>query len=108
EDEARLSAQGVLFGDPDAEGLVVDLGGASMEFCPVRCGRPGRGITTPLGPLRFGSLPDGTERARALADEVLAPLGARFAASTDRLYLVGGSWRTFGRVQIHRANHPLR
>ena len=47
-DEARLAAQGVLFGDPSAAGLVIDLGGASMELCPVNAVGPGRGVTTPL------------------------------------------------------------
>ena len=107
EDEARLSAQGVLFGDPRAEGLVIDLGGASMEFCPVGGGRPGRGVTTPLGPQRLGSLGEGTAAARALVDAELGPLAVRFGAEAGRLYLVGGAWRTFGRVQIHRSDHPL-
>ncbi|MEQ9529888.1 MAG: exopolyphosphatase, partial [Parvibaculaceae bacterium] len=34
-DEARLSAQGVLSGIPEADGLVGDLGGGSLELVPV-------------------------------------------------------------------------
>lgn len=108
EDEARLSAQGVLFGDPAADGLVVDLGGASMEFCEVGRGRTGIGVTTPLGPQRLGDLADGTDRARAIIDREMAPMAGRFGRATERLYLVGGAWRTLGRVQIHRAGHPLQ
>ncbi len=108
EDEARLAAQGVLFGDPAARGLVVDLGGASMELCPVGRGRTARGVTTPLGPQRLGDLSKGTEKARALIDKALAPLAAGFARTSERLYLVGGAWRTLGRVEINRTAHPLR
>src|SRR5690625_2037170 len=108
EDEARLSAQGVLFGDPVAEGLVVDLGGASMEFCPVARRRTGRGMTTPLGPLRLGSLKHGKRKIRERIDEELGAISGSYADSGRRLYLVGGSWRSVGRAQIHRSDHPLR
>jgi exopolyphosphatase/guanosine-5'-triphosphate,3'-diphosphate pyrophosphatase len=108
EDEARLAAQGVLFGNPAARGLVVDLGGASMELCPVGRGRTGRGVTTPLGPQRLGDLSRGTEKVRAAIDRALQPLVGSFARSCERLYLVGGAWRTLGRVEIDRTAHPLR
>src|SRR5260370_10164602 len=57
-EEARLSAAGVLAGIPEAAGLVVDLGGGSVELIRVRAGGPslagetgeiGRGVTLPLG-----------------------------------------------------------
>jgi exopolyphosphatase / guanosine-5'-triphosphate,3'-diphosphate pyrophosphatase len=108
EDEARLSAQGVLFGDPGAHGLVVDLGGASLEFCPIGSGKTGRGVTTPLGPQRLGDLSKGIDRARAIIDREMAPLAGYFGRATGRLHLVGGAWRTLGRVQIHRSGHPLQ
>lgn len=106
EEEAELAALGVLFGDPAAEGVVVDLGGASLEICPVAEGRPGQGISTPLGPQRLGPI-DKPTKTRTLIDRVLKPLRPRFAPVARRLYLVGGAWRAFGRVQIDRAEHPL-
>ena len=42
EEEARLSAQGVLLGWPGAEGLVCDIGGSSMELAELT-GRQGGG-----------------------------------------------------------------
>lgn len=41
-EEARLSAQGVLLGWPEAEGLVCDIGGNSMELAEVSGGKVGR------------------------------------------------------------------
>ncbi len=105
-DEARLAAQGVLFGDPAAAGLVIDLGGASMELCPVHSGAPGRGVSTALGPQRLGDLTDIKASRREIAD-ALAEYTQRFAGSAHRLYLVGGAWRAFGRVHIERTRHPL-
>ena len=106
EDEARLAAQGVLFGDPQARGLVMDLGGASLELCPVRQGKPGQGVTTPLGPQR---MPDPTDREAVLerVRKTLTPYRKRYAKAGQRLYLVGGAWRALGRVQINWSDHPL-
>ena len=103
QDEARLAAQGVLFGAPRAHGLVVDLGGASMELCPVRHGRVGSGISTPLGPLRLRFAQDPAAAIHAELD----PYRERFTEPAKRLYLVGGSWRALGRVVIERTGHPL-
>ena len=41
EEEARLSAQGVLLGWPGAFGLVCDIGGSSMELAEISGGRVG-------------------------------------------------------------------
>ncbi|MEM7056735.1 MAG: Ppx/GppA family phosphatase [Pseudomonadota bacterium] len=104
-DEARYAALGVLFGDPAAEGLVLDLGGASMEFCPVANGKPGTGISTPLGPQRIEA--PTPHAARRAMDAILSEVAPDFADTSQRLYLVGGAWRALGRVQIDRVNHPM-
>ena len=43
EEEARLAAEGVLAGIPDADGLVADLGGGSLDMVTVSDGRTGDG-----------------------------------------------------------------
>lgn len=53
EEEARLSAQGVLLGWPRASGLVCDIGGSSMELAHIEEGQIGPCRTTALGPLRL-------------------------------------------------------
>ncbi len=81
EDEARLAAQGVLMGWPDAEGVVADLGGASMELARVGNGVVTGGMTLPLGPLRLAGLKDAAaqdaeiERALEGAGEILGAPG---------------------------------
>jgi exopolyphosphatase/guanosine-5'-triphosphate,3'-diphosphate pyrophosphatase len=105
-DEARLSAQGVIFGEPDARGVVVDLGGGSLELCRIADGKPGPGVTTPLGPLRLMA-----SRSASLDADIGACFSAltdRFALDGGRLYLVGGAWRALARAQIQRIGYPLR
>ena len=106
-DEARFAALGVLFGEPHAEGVVVDLGGASLELCRVAGGAPGLGVTTPLGPLRLVA----AKRKKAFETEIarcLDGLKGDFALNGGRLYLVGGSWRALARAEIERSGYPLR
>ncbi|MFQ5567033.1 MAG: exopolyphosphatase, partial [Paracoccaceae bacterium] len=99
-DEARLGAQGVIFGDPAAAGVVADLGGASLELCRFADGRPGPGVTTPLGPLRLGA---GEDVAACLDG-----LSGGFRLDGGRLYLVGGAWRALARAHMERIDYPLR
>lgn len=106
-DEARLAAQGVLFGNPHAEGVVVDLGGASLELCRVGGGRVGPGVSAPLGPLRLMSAgPEGLSDAQIATE--LAALSGRFGVPGGRVYLVGGAWRALARAQMERTDYPLK
>ena len=73
--EARYAALGVLTGIPEANGIVGDLGGGSLELVEIIDGEIGDGVTLPLGSLR---LIDASEaditRATALADEAFGDL----------------------------------
>ncbi|MEM0987463.1 MAG: exopolyphosphatase [Pseudomonadota bacterium] len=105
EDEARLAALGVLFGDPAADGLVVDLGGASMELCAIKGGKPGEAVSLPLGHLQFAAL--SRSKTEALIADTFKALKGRLADLGPTLYLVGGTWRALGRLQINRLDHPM-
>ncbi len=104
-EEARLSAQGVLLGWPDAQGLVCDIGGNSMELAEVSGGKIGRRVSSALGPFRLqqikpGKLKDHIRKIiKGLADEV--------GTGHDRIYLVGGSWRAIARLDMERRNYPM-
>ena len=66
EEEARLSAQGVLLGWPDAKGLVCDIGGNSMELAELDGkGGIGKRVTSPLGPFRLQQVKGGEAGLRA-------------------------------------------
>ncbi|MGR3435360.1 MAG: Ppx/GppA phosphatase family protein [Shimia sp.] len=105
EEEARLSAQGVLLGWPGAYGLICDIGGSSMELAEIAGGRVGRRVSSKLGPLKLASVPEADRGAHidARLDEMAAVLGPQ----SDRLFLVGGSWRALARIDMERTGYPL-
>ncbi len=108
EEEARLSAQGVLLGWPGAFGLVCDIGGSSMELAEISGGRVGRRVTSQLGPLKLRDMKGGAKARRAHIAEVMVGLKDRMGAQRDRLFLVGGSWRAIARIDMQRRGYPLQ
>ncbi|MGZ3216363.1 Ppx/GppA family phosphatase [Paracoccus sp. T5] len=105
EEEARLSAQGVLLGWPDAKGLVCDIGGNSMELAEVEAGKVGRRVTSPLGPFRLQQVPP--EKLRDHIAGILAGLAEQMGTGHERIYLVGGSWRAIARLDMERSGYPM-
>ncbi|WP_220747835.1 MULTISPECIES: Ppx/GppA family phosphatase [Jannaschia] len=105
--EARLSAQGVLLGWPEAEGLMCDIGGSSMELAEVSGGGVGAAVSGKLGPLKLQSI-RGKANRKTEIDAALDDMAGSLAATKyDRLYLVGGSWRAIARVDMLRRAYPL-
>ncbi len=107
EEEARLSAQGVLLGWPGAYGLVCDIGGSSMELAEISGGRVGRRVTSNLGPLKLRDLKGGAKARNAHVKEVVQGLAEKMGKQRDRLFLVGGSWRAIARIDMVRRGYPL-
>ena len=107
DEEARLSAQGVLLGWPGARGLVCDLGGASMELAEVGDNTVGRRVTSALGPFQLQEVKGGKAGLRKYIGTTLKSLRDQVGAGHDALYLVGGSWRALGRLDMERRGYPL-
>jgi len=112
-EEARLSAAGVLAGIPEADGLVGDLGGGSVELVRVRAGTAGeigqigRGITLPLGPLRLAELGESVKAISDAAERALAAATVLRATPGKNLYLVGGAARAIARLHMEHTHYPL-
>jgi exopolyphosphatase / guanosine-5'-triphosphate,3'-diphosphate pyrophosphatase len=108
EEEGRLAGEGVLSGFPDADGLVGDLGGGSLELADVGGGAVRTSISLPFGVLRLGDPDSSAEKklrrslARALKDSGLGALGRG-----RPFYMVGGSWRALARLDIISRDYPL-
>lgn len=107
EEEARLSAQGVLLGWPGAQGLVCDIGGASMELAEVGENRVGRRATSGLAPFRLARVPGGAAGLHRHISDTLHHLREVVGADHKALYLVGGSWRALARLDMERRAYPL-
>ena len=107
DEEARLSAQGVLLGWPGATGIVCDIGGNSMELARIGDGRVGKRVSTPLGPFRLQQVEGGQKHRQAHIEKVLRRVQADLKSEGERIYLVGGSWRVIARLDMERRNYPL-
>lgn len=107
EEEARLSAQGVLLGWPEANGLVCDIGGNSMELAEVAKGTVGRCATSQLGPFRLQQIKGGASGLRDHIRKIMKELVGKVGSDHERIYLVGGSWRAIARLDMERRNYPM-
>ncbi len=105
EDEARIAAEGVIAGIPDADGLAADLGGGSLDMVGVKGGKTSGAHTLPFGPLRLMDQSKGDpDKARDIVDKGLKGLPD---LNANALYAVGGIWRSFARVDMEEHHYPL-
>ncbi|MDE2459296.1 MAG: Ppx/GppA family phosphatase [Rhodospirillales bacterium] len=108
EEEAALSAEGVLCGIPGADGLLADLGGGSLELVRLDAGKLGPAVTLPVGVIRLAERAgDDLTRARALMLEALADVPFAAEAAGKDLYLAGGAFRALARIHIAQTGYPL-
>lgn len=108
EEEARLSGLGVLSGTPEADGVMGDLGGGSVELVELGDGKTGEQATLPLGPLRLDrKIITKPAKARAVIDDHLAAIPWLDRMKGRRFYVVGGAWRTFARLHMVHVAYPL-
>jgi exopolyphosphatase/guanosine-5'-triphosphate,3'-diphosphate pyrophosphatase len=108
DEEARLAALGVISGVPDANGVVGDLGGGSLELIDVAGRRLGAYTTMPVGPLRIGDVETGKRRkmASAIDDHLDAAPWLRTLEGRT-LYAVGGAWRSVARAHMTVTGYPI-
>lgn len=108
EEEARLSALGVLSAIPEADGLVGDLGGASFEVVSLDAGAFRQQTTLPIGPIRLANRKAaGKADAQEAIDMHLARTDWLCSARGRTFYAVGGAWRALARVHMNQTKYPL-
>ena len=108
EQEALAAGAGVLSAFPEADGIVGDLGGGSLELVRVRRGELGERVSFPLGVLRLAAL-----RAKgegAFEKQVARAIDKAGWAGKGKglpFYLVGGSWRALARLDMDLTSYSL-
>ncbi len=102
EEEAELAALGVLSAIPDAQGVVADLGGGSLELTRVSNGAVDGRLSLPLGVFRIGGL-----GPKKLASRIAKAIEGLGLGERQPLYLVGGSFRALARLDLSDLDHPL-
>jgi len=89
DEEASYAARGVLMFAPDADGVVADFGGGSLELARIYKDTVHDTVSLPMGAYRVQAM---GENARGNIANFLNPLKTRFG-NLDNLYAIGGSWR---------------
>ena len=108
EQEGVMAGQGVLSAIPEADGIVADLGGGSLELADVDDGEVHHSASLPFGVLRLE--PFLRKGPGGLAKKVAKTIEAAHFAKRGRrrpLYLVGGSWRALARLDMLLTHYPL-
>jgi exopolyphosphatase/guanosine-5'-triphosphate,3'-diphosphate pyrophosphatase len=106
DEEARYAALGVMCGQPDAEGVVGDLGGSSLELVRLNGFTQIEGVTLPLGPFALGApKPLNADRVRRQIDDHLAAYASQYAS--PEFHAVGGAWRNLALLHMQLADYPL-
>lgn len=107
-EEARLAALGVISGDPQACGIVGDLGGGSLELARVSDGKVHECISLPIGPLRLKHQTAGDRDAlKKTVKDALKSVNWIKDSSEQTLYLVGGAWRNIARLLLIEREEPI-
>jgi exopolyphosphatase/guanosine-5'-triphosphate,3'-diphosphate pyrophosphatase len=108
DEEALASGRGVLSGIPDADGIVGDLGGGSLELVRVQKGEVGARVSFPLGVLRIaGVRAKGSAALDRHVLKLMRKAGWEGAGEGRPFYLVGGSWRSLARLDMHLTDYAL-
>lgn len=108
ETEARLSALGLVSALPDADGVIGDLGGGSLELVRLDKGALGPQATLPLGPLRLNEAERAGENIGKLVKETLLGLRWLPGLAGRSFYAIGGAWRALARIHQAHTDYRLR
>ncbi|WP_338468584.1 Ppx/GppA family phosphatase [Novosphingobium sp. ZN18A2] len=106
--EANGAGYGVIAAMPDADGLVADMGGGSLELVRVRDGEVHRQASFALGALRVAAIrARGKPGLKAEVEAALTSLEWLDECRGKPLYIVGGTWRSLTRVHMDERKFPL-
>lgn len=108
DEEAEAAGFGVIAGFENANGIVGDLGGGSLELAHVEAGRVRERESFPIGVLRIGAIRKiGAPELRKQVKKLLKPRGWLELGEGLPFYLVGGSWRSLAKIHMFLARYPL-
>ncbi|MGI9439329.1 MAG: exopolyphosphatase [Parvibaculales bacterium] len=108
EEEARLSADGVMLGIPGADGIVADLGGGSLELAYVSGNQTHHWASLPLGVLTLRQASNGKlKKMGKIIHQALADLAWLKQCNDKPIYIVGGTWRALAKLHMEYSGYEL-
>lgn len=109
DEEAQMSALGVVSASPHASGIVGDLGGGSLELIAIEDGKVLQQTSLPIGPLRLIERTGGRlDDAGRIIDEALLTVSWLDVMRNREFYAVGGGWRAIARMHMGQHDYPLQ
>ena len=107
-EEARLSALGIVSGFERPDGVAADLGGGSLEIVRVGGRRLSHAATLPLGGLRLADIAGG-DAAKAARIVKTALRACRTLKGVEGLpiYGIGGTFRALANLHMAQKGYPL-
>lgn len=106
DEEARLSAQGVMMNGLGESGVIGDYGGGSLELIVMKKGKMVDKGSVPLGSHRLLALKTRTQREEYIADQ-LDRLPFLKKLKNDDFYALGGAWRSMAKAHMLMVRHPI-
>lgn len=105
EQEAYLSALGMISGIGDACGVAADLGGGSLELAEISDKTIGMLKSIPLGTKMIA---ENNLNDIAILTEIIQKEFGSYTATGQNLYLIGGAFRFIGKHYMDFANYPVK
>lgn len=107
EEEARLSAVGVMMNGLGSRGIIGDFGGGSLELIVVENNRVKDKASLPIGSHRLHAI-DGRDAQVHMVDAQLQTVAFLKKYKDCDFYALGGSWRTMAKAHMRMVDHPLK
>lgn len=106
EEEARLSAHGVMMNGLGAQGVIGDYGGGSLELIVIENDVVKHKTSLPIGAHRLHAI-EGFEARLAAVDAQLASVPFLKDYTGKDFYAMGGAWRSMARAHMRMVEHPV-
>ncbi len=111
EDEALYSAYGILSGIYDANGIMGDMGGGSLEISDICDDLIGGRESFPLGALRLKDLSEDKDdcgkQAYKISKKHLKDNALLKGGKKRVFYAIGGTWRSLAYLHMEQNDYPL-
>jgi exopolyphosphatase/guanosine-5'-triphosphate,3'-diphosphate pyrophosphatase len=111
EEEARLSAQGIIAGFTHPQGIIGDIGGGSLELAKVNGRRLSSFTSLNLGHQKLASVSENNqisfERLKEMIQAEVSEVKWLKRQTPSTFYAIGSGWRRLAEAHMKFSHYPL-